>query len=226
MSRMILYHGSESIIEHPRFGFGNPRNDYGLGFYCTEIEDLSREWAVTDVRDGWSNKYAVETDGLRILNLSDPEYNILNWITILVNNREFSLKNEIARRGKEFLTSCYSVDISEYDIIRGYRADDSYFTFASAFLNNTISCERLGEALRLGKLGEQIMIKSRRAFDRLEFLGYEKVLSSEYFPKRKMRDDIARKSFLSDREGTFRPDALYLIDIMRGGVAPDDPRIQ
>lgn len=226
MSRIILYHGSGVIVDKPKFGEGNPHNDYGLGFYCTQNDNLSREWAVTESRDGWSNRYAVDTAGLRILDFSDAEYNILHWITVLVNNRGFTLKSEISRRGKEFLTASYSVDIDRYDIIRGYRADDSYFTFADAFLNNTISTRRLSEALRPGKPGEQIVIKSRRAFDRLEFLGYEKVHSSEYYPLRKARSDEARRSFLSDKAGGFRKDDIYLVDIMRGGIDKNDPRLQ
>lgn len=226
MGRIILYHGSGVIVDKPTFGKGNPRNDYGLGFYCTQNENLSREWAVTESRDGWSNRYGIDTLGLRVLDFSDPGYNILHWITILVNNREFTLKSEMSRMGKDYLSDAYSVDISSYDIIRGYRADDSYFTFADAFLNNTISIRRFSEAMRLGKPGEQIVIKSRRAFDRLEFLGYEKVYASEYYPFRKTRSDEARRSFLSDKRGGFRKDDIYLVDIMRGGIDKNDPRLQ
>lgn len=42
---MILYHGSDKQITVPTFGAENPRNDYGLGFYCTESIDLAKEWA-------------------------------------------------------------------------------------------------------------------------------------------------------------------------------------
>lgn len=30
---VVLYHGSEKVIEMPVFGAGNPANDYGQGFY-------------------------------------------------------------------------------------------------------------------------------------------------------------------------------------------------
>ena len=43
---MPLYHGSSFIIERPEFGKGNPFNDYGLGFYCTETLELAKEWSV------------------------------------------------------------------------------------------------------------------------------------------------------------------------------------
>ncbi|MBR2627880.1 MAG: DUF3990 domain-containing protein, partial [Peptococcaceae bacterium] len=38
----------------------------------------------------------------------------------------------------------------------GYRADDSYFSFANAFLNNTLSLRQLEKAMMLGKHGEQV----------------------------------------------------------------------
>ena len=40
-----LYHGSEKILKRPVFGFGKTENDYGCGFYCTEIEDMAKEWS-------------------------------------------------------------------------------------------------------------------------------------------------------------------------------------
>ncbi len=42
---MVLWHGSQKIIEVPQFGLGKVHNDYGQGFYCTESLDLAREWA-------------------------------------------------------------------------------------------------------------------------------------------------------------------------------------
>ena len=41
-NELTLYHGSSFIIEQPQFGKGNPFNDYGLGFYCTETLELAK----------------------------------------------------------------------------------------------------------------------------------------------------------------------------------------
>ena len=60
--------------------------------------------------------------------------------------------------------------VQDHDFIKGYRADDSYFSFAAAFLNNTISLSQLEKAMVLGKLGEQIVAKSEKAFDRLAYI--------------------------------------------------------
>ena len=222
-NELIIYHCSVSIIERPVFGIGKRHNDYGLGFYCTEEPDLAKEWAVDEDRNGFANKYDLDVTGLTILDLS-KDANVLNWMALLLQNRVFSVKNDVAKAGKKFLIDNYSLPLGDYDIIRGYRADDSYFAYAQSFLNNTISLQRLSEALRLGDLGEQIVLKSERSFDRIHFLGYEEADCEVYYPLRQQRNTAARKAFLMNRRGQVYPDDLYLSDIMKG-IRKDDPRL-
>ena len=226
MAEMILYHGSVSIIEQPTFGKGKRHNDYGLGFYCTQSLELAKEWAVEEKRDGYANKYALNLQGLTILDLSQKGFTTLHWITLLLQNRVFTLKNDITKAGKNYLIEHFSLPLKEYDIIKGYRADDSYFAYAESFLNNTISVQRLSEALRLGNLGEQVVLMSQKSFGQLKFLGYEIADAATYYPLRRARNEQARMEFLSNRQGTPTPDDLYLNDIIRGGIEPDDPRLQ
>ena len=162
--KITLYHGSEQIVEAPTFGLGKQNNDFGLGFYCTESEALAKEWAVSSLRNGFANRYSLDTEYLKILNLNSPDYTILNWIAVLVEHRLFSINNPAAQRAKRYLIENFGVNVNAYDLIIGYRADDSYFDFAASFLNNGISVQQLASAMRLGKLGEQIVIKSKYAF--------------------------------------------------------------
>lgn len=221
--RITIYHGSKQIVEVPTFGEGRKNNDFGLGFYCTESNDLAKEWAVSSLRDGFSNRYTLDTEYLNILNLNSPDYTILNWIAVLVEHRLFSIKTPVARRAKLYLIENFGVNVNAYDLITGYRADDSYFDYAEAFLNNTITVERLSRAMRLGKLGEQIVIKSRFAFSKLKFEGFEVAEKGTYYVLRKARDDAASQMYLDIQEEDS--DGLYIQDIMRGGVTNDDPRI-
>lgn len=226
MAEMILDHGSVSIIKQPIFGKGKLHNDYGLGFYCTQSLDLAKEWAVEESRDGYANKYSLDLQGLKILDLSQKGFTTLHWITLLLQNRVFTLKNDIIKAGKKYLIEHFSLPVKEYDIIKGYRADDSYFAYAESFLNNTISVQRLSEALKLGNLGEQVVLMSQKAFGKIRFLGYEIADAETYYHLRKARNEQARMEFLSNRRGILSPDDLYLNDIIRGGVEPDDPRLQ
>ena len=224
MEKIItIYHGSEKIVEVPTFGEGKKNNDFGLGFYCTESEDLAKEWAVSSLRNGFANKYTLDTEYMRILNLNSPEYTILNWIAVLVEHRLFSIKTPVARRAKQYLIDNFSINVNAFDIITGYRADDSYFDYAESFLNNGISVEQLARAMKLGKLGEQIVIKSQFAFSRLKFEGFDVAEKEEFYVLRKSRDDEANRLYLEmlEEEG----DGLYIQDIIRGGIKNDDPRI-
>ena len=224
MEKLItIYHGSEQIIENPIFGKGKEHNDFGVGFYCTESESLAKEWAVSSLKDGFSNKYTLDTEYLNILNLNSPDYTILNWIAVLVEHRVFSLKTPVARRAKRYLIDNFSINVNAFDLITGYRADDSYFDYAESFLNNGISVEQLAKAMELGKLGEQIVIKSQFAFSKLKFEGFDIAEKDIFYALRKARDDDANQTYTKMLEEDT--DGLYIQDIIRGGIKNDDPRI-
>lgn len=224
MERIItLYHGSEQLIEEPTFGKGKLNNDFGLGVYCTESEDLAKEWAVSSLRNGFANRYTLGTEYLNVLNLNSPDFTILNWIAVLVEHRLFSIKTPVARRAKRYLVENFSVNVNAFDVVTGYRADDSYFDYAESFLNNGITVEQLARAMRLGKLGEQIVLKSRFAFSKLHYEGFEVADRETYFCLRKARNDEANRIYMEMLEE--ESDGLYIQDIMRGGIQNDDPRI-
>ena len=139
MSKMKLYHGSEVPVEKPLYKFGKTSNDYGQGFYCSNDKELAKEWACRRNIDGYVNEYELETDKLKILNLLDEKYNILNWIALLLKNRSFLVNDSLSIYAKEYIISNFYIDISDYDIVIGYRADDSYFAYAQSFINNSLS---------------------------------------------------------------------------------------
>ena len=220
MGKMTLYHGSLDIIEKPEFGKGKTHNDYGSGFYCTENIELAKEWACTEGQDGYANQYQIETKGLRILNLSEENYTILHWLALLVKHREMRLTTPLMRRGAEWLLNNYLLDVQGYDIVIGYRADDSYFSFARAFLSNQISLEQLSYAMRLGRLGEQVVLISREAFERVQYISNEVADTTVYFSLRRKSDEEAREAYRSALE-TEDERGIYLRDLIKGGRNSD-----
>lgn len=225
-SIMKIYHGSQKIIQHPVWGYGNPYNDYGLGFYCTESLDLAKEWACTEETCGFANCYEFNLSGLSCLNLMCSDYHILNWLTILLQNRIFKISNAIAEEGKKYLLDNYLPDYQQFDVIIGYRADDSYFSFANAFLNNTLSLEQLKSAMYLGKLGEQVVLKSQTAFSRIHYIEAITAEMEIYYPRKVTRDSEARTAYRKFKENKRASDAIYLIDILRQEWKNDDPRLR
>ena len=223
---MILYHGSKDIIEKPQYGKGKRYNDYGLGFYCTESLPLAKEWAVDRKRNGHVNQYELDETNLSLLNLNSNEYNILHWLTILLENRTLDELSPLAAEGKEYLSANYHLPYRSYDIIKGYRADDSYFSFAEDFLNGVISYRQLTNAMRFGKLGEQIVLISETAFKQIRFLNAEPVPFKEWFPKKERRDIKARRDYFDlERNRRIKGD-VFVQQIIDEEMTGNDPRLR
>lgn len=227
MNTKILYHGSKEIIEKPTLRGGKETNDYGYGFYCTENIELANEWACPDNNDGYANKYELDMTDLNVLDLTKPEYNILNWMALLLQFRipkGMTPNDEMAR---EYILKNFSIDLTKVDIIIGYRADDSYFSFARDFLKNTITVAQLSRAMELGKLGIQVVLHSEKAFEQLKYIESTIADNETYYTKRRARDLMAKEEY---REATklssVTQDDLFIMDIIRQEVKNDDPRIQ
>ena len=225
MSKVILYHGSDKIVSKPVFGKGKIYNDYGQGFYCTKNIELAKEWACPTLDDGFSNCYELESDGLRVLDLQSKEFCTLHWLSILIANRRFDMDTPIMRQGAYYLKTRFLPPISEFDVIKGYRADDSYFSFAQAFLSNQISYSQLQNAMKLGKLGEQIVLKSQKAFNQIEFRNYEIAEGKKYYALRMSRMDNAKKDYKKSLEDSDIS-GIFIRDLILGAVKEDDPRLR
>ena len=227
MSNLTLFHGSDHIIEKPDFHLGKTNNDYGRGFYCTEELEMAKEWACKQNNDGFANKYILKSDSLNILNLLDGSYNILHWLALLLKNRTFRLSSEIAEDARQYIIRNFSIDLDEYDIVIGYRADDSYFSFAESFIQNGIPLRSLNQALRLGKLGAQTVLISENSIANLHFIGAESVEKSLYYSKFIERDSLARKTYREEiRNSITYQDDIFVLDILREEMTKEDVRIQ
>lgn len=224
--KTLIYHGSVNIIEKPIYGYGKKYKDYGLGFYCTTSLEMAKEWGVSKDRDGYANKYQIETKGLNILDLNDSKFTFLHWLTILLQNRSFDMPSVLATEAKEYLISNFSISLDNVDIVIGYRADDSYFSYAQDFINGTISYRQLCNAMKLGKLGQQFVLRSKKAFDRIEYLGYEIASANEWYPKKELRDKIARSDYFNVEKNKRQKGDLYITTILDEEIKPNDPRLR
>lgn len=223
---MILYHGSEKIIEVPTWGKGNLRNDYGRGFYCTESEELAKEWACSNNKNGFANKYELSIENLKVLYLNGENYNVLHWLAVLTKNRTYWENHAISENAKKYLAENFAVDLDGYDVIIGYRADDSYFSFARDFVSGTISYRQLCEAMKLGKLGEQIVLLSQKSFQNIRYLSSESANADIYYLRKIERDRQARREYRKAKSLQDINDEIFMIDIIREGMKQNDPRLR
>jgi len=199
-----IYHGSIEIVQKPKYRAGKTDNDYGMGFYCTEDNRAGSLWSVNKGKDGYNNKYEINIDGLKILNLDQDS--ILLWMAILLNNRiPDNLNNFKNSIRLDFIEKYLNIDVTDYDVVIGYRADDSYFRIADGFLGNQITYEVLKEALHLGTLGKQFVLISEKAFQKIKYINSEICLTSDHYEEYKNNDirarnyfeDLSRRSFYS-----------------------------
>lgn len=226
-NKITLYHGSKIIIEKPTLRGGKETNDYGYGFYCTKEKELANEWACPDNNDGYANEYLLDLEGLTVLDLSNKKYNILNWIALLLQYRIPKGLNPNDEQSRDYIVNNFSVDLTEVDVIIGYRADDSYFSFARDFVKNTITVSQLAKAMELGKLGIQVVLHSQKAFNRLTYVNSTIADNETYYTKRVARDLQAREEYQNTtRNIKVDKDDLFIMDIIRQEVKNDDSRIQ
>ena len=223
----ILFHGSDRIIEQPTRTGGKVHNDFGQGFYCTPDIQLAREWACSEHASAFVNHYCFEPGfDLKVCRLTGPEYHVLNWLAVLMNNRIFNTRHPVEVEIKNYIVKEFLPDLSSYDVVCGYRADDSYFDIAESFLSGQLTLQWLTKALKLGNLGEQVFVKSQRAFDALVFTSAEAVDKSEYYPRRQSRDQAARMAFKKMKGEGMSLDGVLAIDIVREKWKNDDARLR
>lgn len=162
---LTLYHGTKDVNLVPDYNFNNSDNDYGKGFYTTPYPELGREWAYasyTHDNNGYLYKYEINIEGLNILDLT--QLDSMHWLAELLYNREIDTEDREALQDTiNSVISKYKLNTKDYDIIIGYRADDSYFTYATDFVSGTIYRDTLETALRNGNLGIQVFYKKSKS---------------------------------------------------------------
>lgn len=220
-----LFHGSKMVVEQPLREKCRENNDFGKCFYCTESLDLAKEWACQKGSVGIVSAYTLDMTGLLIINLNTEAYHTLNWLATLLQHRRLDELSDDAQFALDYLIRNFAVDTSAADVVVGYRADDSYFQYALNFLTNQLSVDKLAEAMRLGKLGEQVAIQSNRAFQRLEFQDFYEA-EPEYIARYQSRDKKARETFRKSIRGQILvKDKLTIERIIQEGIKNDDPRL-
>ena len=195
MGKIILFHGTPNETVVPTYGYGDEKHDYGKGFYLTENEELAKEWAVCRPNDnnGWVHKFELDITELKILDFQ--EKNVLSWLAELMKHRDAADSKRYRLLAKQFIEK-YGIDTSDYDVIKGWRANASYFYIAKEFVKDNIDMDILEELLSLGGLGIQYCIKSELAYSKLHEIKEElrAVDYDEFNEKYNHRDAMARKN--------------------------------
>lgn len=205
---MKYYYGADCLLTKPEFNKGNPSNDYGLGFYLTPDKEMARLWA-SKFDDGYLIEFDVDVSKLKIMQLATiNDEDILRWLSILITHRFSKEEREENKTNIEWLITHYPFTLGDNDVIIGYRADDSYFDYSRDFVKNELSLELLKDAMRIGKLGVQFVLMSKKSFEHIKFVKAEPVprtneysdfrnkTKAEYYELKK--EDDVNNTFIRD----------------------------
>lgn len=194
MKKITLFHGTPDKIVVPTYGKGEKKHDYGQGFYLTENLDLAKEWAACrpNETEGFVHQFELDTEDLRIFDFQDE--GVLAWLAELMKHRDASDTKRYRVLAQKFIEK-YGIDTEEYDVIKGWRANASYFYIAKEFVRDNIDMDILEELLSLGGLGIQYCIKSELAYSKLHEVegSLQAVPYEEFNAKYDKRDITARQ---------------------------------
>ena len=129
---------------------------------------------------------------LRCLSIDAAE-DILSWMAILMRHRPGTDSRRWDLIQQRFIEKYY-IDVDAYDVVFGYRANDSYLAIAKQFARGEIGVGILVRLLKLGSFGIQVCVKSRLAYTRLRYLETSGVNYEQYHAQFISRDEDSRRS--------------------------------
>lgn len=153
MNRIILYHGSNVEVAHPRILQNGFYKDFGYGFYCTNLEKQAKRWAISRNGDSILNKYKYK---------EDPDLNKLCF-------------EEMTDDWLDFVAECRNGKEHGYDIVEGPMADDQIWNYVENFLSGKMPREVFWALVKFNHPTHQIVFCTQNALRTLSFEGSEKI---------------------------------------------------
>ena len=159
---MILYHGSNMIVEKPRLIEQNRFLDFGYGFYTTTNKVQAINFA---------KKVVVRRGGAAILNVYEIDDSIINELNKI---KRF---NEPGEEWLDFVTAHRNGTYNgeQYDIIIGAVANDDVYRTLQVYSAGLLTKTQALEALKIKKLFNQYVFATNEAIALLKFIRAEEV---------------------------------------------------
>lgn len=148
MSKQIIYHGSYCVVDSPKIINGKYTKDFGVGFYCTILENQAIKW---------SSKYKTPV-------INKYEYN---------ENNNLKIKNFVmmSEEWLDFIIDCRSGKKHDYDIVIGAMADDQVYNYITDLIEGVITRDAFWELAKFRHPTHQIAFCSDRALECIKFIG-------------------------------------------------------
>lgn len=148
MSKQIIYHGSYCVVDIPKIIKGKYTKDFGVGFYCTILENQAIKW---------SSKYKTPV-------INKYEYN---------ENNNLKIKNFVmmSEEWLDFIIDCRSGKKHDYDIVIGAMADDQVYNYITDLIEGVITRDAFWELAKFRHPTHQIAFCSDKALECIKFIG-------------------------------------------------------
>lgn len=148
----VIYHGSYCEIKNPQIIKGQYTKDFGIGFYCTILEEQAAKWA---------RKYDRPT-------INMYEYN---------ENSKLKIKNfnTMTEEWLDFIINCRNGKTHQYDIVAGPMADDQVYNYVNDLLNGIITREAFWELAKFKHPTHQIVFCTPESLKCINFIGTKEV---------------------------------------------------
>lgn len=144
---MILYHGSNMLVQNPEVRKTVYTKDFSWGFYCTNSYEQAERWSIKGHRAGVVNVYEyTESASLKIKKF--PEMSD-EWL--------------------DFIAACRAGKHHDYDIVEGPMADDTIWNYVNDFIRGDISREAFWALAKFKHPTHQISFHSEAALKCLSF---------------------------------------------------------
>ncbi len=155
---MLLYHGSNLAIEHPRLIKQNRFLDFGFGFYTTSNVNQALEFSRKVVRREKAGSPTVSVyeiddkavfEKLSVLTFDSPNE---AWLDFVAANRTGTYEGEA------------------YDLIVGPVADDNVYRTINFYMAHVLTREQTLEALKIRQLFDQYVWATEKGLAELSFV--------------------------------------------------------
>ena len=157
---MIVYHGSDTVVDDPRILESKRPLDFGSGFYTTTSEEQAKQWAIkvsyrNANRQRCINRYAFDMEKA-ISEVTVIHFEIADekWLDFICANRQ-------------------GLETGNYDIVIGPVADDRVYRVVVQYENGDVDKESALKKLKVEKLCDQILFHSEKALQYLKYMSTE-----------------------------------------------------
>lgn len=156
---MIIYHGSNLVVEKPKLIAQNRYLDFGYGFYTTtnKVQAISfADKVYKRKNEGIKQVSVYEVDEEKLFaECSVLRFDSANeeWLDFVAENRSGNYDGKV------------------YDVVYGPVANDDVYTTFTLYQAGALSKEQTLETLKIKKLYDQMVFTSEKALSFLNFVG-------------------------------------------------------